>query len=157
MSGKKNDTSKPDLSLVPAVAMEQMALAFMHGEKKYGRYNYCNGFESHRLVAAALRHLTAYQSGENLDPESGASHLGHALASIAMLLHTSQLGTNRDTRYSPGTRMQVHAPLRGPGITENLYPNAYVTLDKHGLDGTPVVGKPKEVNGISVSEKWGAR
>ena len=96
---KKLDTNKADLSLLPLVALEQMARAFMFGEKRYGRYNYTAGFNSHRLVAAALRHITQWQDGEDNDPESGASHLGHALASIAMLLHTIQLGTNVDTRY----------------------------------------------------------
>lgn len=98
MSAKKFDGAKPDLSLLPLPALEQMALAFMHGEKKYGRYNYAAGFDSHRLVAACLRHVAQWQDGEDLDPESGASHLGHALASLAMLLHTIQLGTNKDTR-----------------------------------------------------------
>jgi len=97
---KKNDQAKPDLSLLPLPALEQMALAFMYGEKKYGRYNYTAGFESHRLIAACLRHVSQYQNGEDLDPESGASHLGHALASLAMLLHTISLGTNRDTRLN---------------------------------------------------------
>lgn len=97
--GKKYDQSKPDLSLIPRPALEQMAYAFMHGEVKYGRYNYCAGFDSHRLLAAAFRHLTQWQSGEDLDSESGYSHLGHALASIAMLLHIQELGTMRDTRY----------------------------------------------------------
>jgi hypothetical protein len=98
MTAKKNDQTKPDLSLLPLPALEEMAKAFMWGEKKYGRYNYTAGFDSHRLIAACLRHVSQYQNGEDSDPESGASHLGHALASLAMLLHTISLGTNKDTR-----------------------------------------------------------
>lgn len=125
---KKNDNSKPDLSLLPSVALEAMSRALMFGENKYGRYNYCNGFESHRLVAACLRHVTAWQDGEDNDPESGGSHLGHALASLAMLLHTIQLGTNKDTRRGKGEKaLPVHAPLTGPAITTNLYPKKSVT------------------------------
>lgn len=101
MGGIKHDTGKADLSLNPYIALKEMALAFMWGEKKYNRYNYTQGFESHRLVAAAMRHLCEYQNGEDLDPEStiGSSHLGHALACIAMLLHCEELGTLTDTRY----------------------------------------------------------
>ena len=99
MSGTKYDSGKADLSLLPLVALEQMARAFMYGEAKYARYNYCKGFDTHRLIGAALRHINQWQNGEDLDPESGASHLGHALASIAMLLHIMELGTARDTRY----------------------------------------------------------
>lgn len=99
--GKKFDGGKADLSLVPRIASEEMARAFMVGEKKYGRYNYTAGLQSHRLIAAAMRHLHAYQEGEDMDPEGTefrSKHLGHALASIAMLLHCEELGTLTDTR-----------------------------------------------------------
>ena len=69
-SGTKHDTGKVDISLVPLVATEAEARALMFGEKKYGRYNYTQGFETSRLVAACLRHVLAYQDGEDTDPES---------------------------------------------------------------------------------------
>lgn len=97
--GTKHDTGKPDLSLLPKPALEAMAEALMYGEKKYGRYNYTKGFDSHRLFAAIQRHLLAWQDGETNDPESGLSHLSHALASLAMLIHCKDLGTLVDTRY----------------------------------------------------------
>jgi hypothetical protein len=94
----KFDSGKPDLSLNPSVALEEMAYAFMLGEKKYGRYNFHNGMEASRLVAACLRHVHAWNEGENLDKESGRSHLGHALACLAMILQQQKLGTLRDNR-----------------------------------------------------------
>lgn len=97
--GLKNDSEKPDLSLVPLVAIEGMARALMTGEKKYNRYNYLSGFHSHRLIAASLRHILAWQDGETLDPETGNNHLWHALASLAMLLDCEKHGTLVDTRY----------------------------------------------------------
>lgn len=96
--GKKFDGDKPDLSLVPRSAIEGMARAFMVGEKKYGRYNFTRGMQSHRFVAAAMRHIVAWQDGESKDPETGNHHLWHALASIAMLLECERLGTLEDTR-----------------------------------------------------------
>ncbi len=96
--GIKHDRSKIDLSLNPLAALNEMAKAFMHGEKKYGRNNYKKGMESHRYIAACLRHVTAWQNGESLDPESGNHHLGHALASLAMLLECERVGTLKDTR-----------------------------------------------------------
>ncbi len=97
--GRKDDTEKPDLSLLPKEFLEEVAKAFMHGEKKYGRYNYRSGMAWHRLVAALLRHVSAFNEGEDNDAESGHSHLGHAGACLAMLLvyQTHSLGT--DTRY----------------------------------------------------------
>lgn len=101
-AGIKYDMGKPDLSLCPRVALEAMAEAFMVGERKYGRYNYLKGFEVHRLVAAAMRHLVAFNEGENIDSEYGTQHLGHALASIAMILDMEKNGTMKETRYVRG-------------------------------------------------------
>jgi hypothetical protein len=39
-----------------------------------------------RYYAAALRHLPAWRGGEELDPESGLTHLAHALANAAFLM-----------------------------------------------------------------------
>jgi hypothetical protein len=107
-SGIKYDTGKPDLSLCPRVALEEMAKAFMVGEKKYGRYNYLKGMEVHRLVAAAMRHLSAFNEGEDYDPEYGVTkHLGHALASIAMILDMEANGTIKETRYVRGQGLKA--------------------------------------------------
>lgn len=97
--GSKFDEGKPDLSLIPYVALKEEAFGFMLGIRKYGRYEYTKGLESSRLVAAALRHITLWSEGEELDPESGASHLGHARCCLAMLLHCQQLNTLKDNRY----------------------------------------------------------
>jgi hypothetical protein len=96
--GKKFDIGKPDLSLIPLPALIEEAKGFMLGESKYGRYNYTEGMEASRLVAAALRHITIWMEGEDNDQESGASHLGHARCCLAMLIHTQQLGTLKDNR-----------------------------------------------------------
>jgi hypothetical protein len=83
--GTKFDQGKPSLTLVPAEALIGMTRALDYGAKKYGRYNYRDGIKHSRLLDAALRHLTAILAGEDIDPESGNSHLWHALASLAML------------------------------------------------------------------------
>lgn len=98
VSGIKHDADKTDLSLLPRVSLEQEARALQFGVQKYGRYNYVKGFESSRLIAACLRHVVAWQDGEDKDPESGVSHLGHAKACLSMLLHLEQLGNLQDNR-----------------------------------------------------------
>lgn len=100
--GTKHDTGKPDLSLVPRVAVEEIAKALTYGEKKYERYNYLKGFNSNRLIAASLRHITAWQDGEEVDAESGLSHMAHALACLSMLLHCKSIGTLVDGRFNKG-------------------------------------------------------
>lgn len=95
----KDDKEKIDLSLLPKVFLEEVAKAFMVGEKKYGRYNYCKGHKISQLVAAMQRHISAYNDGEELDPKDGQHHLGAAAACIAMLLRQKELGTLEDNRY----------------------------------------------------------
>jgi len=99
-SGVKNDFQKIDLSLLTRASLEAEASAMMFGEEKYGRHNFRNGFETHRLVAAALRHITAWQDGESLDPESGLSHLNHAKACLGMLITNIADGKAIDTRFT---------------------------------------------------------
>lgn len=98
MSGTKHDDGKPDLSLIPRAAMNGIARALMFGANKYGRYNYCKGFENTRLAAACLRHVMAYLDGEDTDPESKLSHLDHALATLSMMVHCEELGTLVENR-----------------------------------------------------------
>lgn len=88
MSADKKDSGKPQLSLIPREALEEMARGFEYGAKKYARYNFEKGFEWSRPLDAALRHLSAMAAGELIDSESGNTHLAHALCSLAMLAHS---------------------------------------------------------------------
>jgi len=95
----KNDKEKVDLSLIPLIASLEEARAFMVGEKKYGRYNYCKGHKASQLAAAAERHLKAWFQGEEYDTQDGQHHLGAVRACIAMILRQKELGTLIDDRF----------------------------------------------------------
>lgn len=85
--GTKSDEGKADLSLLPKAGLDSAARAFMFGSKKYERDNWKKGISNERLIAALLRHLTAWNDGELVDSESGLSHLDHAGATLMMLQH----------------------------------------------------------------------
>ena len=97
--GIKHDQAKPDLSLLPREFLDEVAKAMQYGEKKYGRYNYRGGMEWHRVVAACMRHITAWNDGEEVDAESNLSHLGHAGACILMLCVMIKNNNGQDTRF----------------------------------------------------------
>ena len=84
IEGVKYDQEKPDYSLVPFGAMDQVVKVLTYGAKKYDRFNW-EKVESRRYQAAALRHISAYMQGEKIDPESGVNHLAHAICSILFL------------------------------------------------------------------------
>lgn len=103
-TASKNDSGKIDLSLIPQVALIEEAKAFRVGEIKYNRYNYTKGHKASQLIAAALRHLTAYNDGEDYDLVDGQHHLGSVRACCAMILRQIQLGTYIDDRFKKETK-----------------------------------------------------
>jgi len=98
-SGTKNDDGKPDLSLIPKVALWGMGAALTYGAKKYSRHNFRSGLSYSRLIAACMRHVSAFNEGEDNDTESLLSHIDHALASLAMLKFMIAERSELDDRY----------------------------------------------------------
>jgi hypothetical protein len=97
--GIKQDFGKPKISLIPSEAIIEMAKAFTYGASKYSEHNFKLGIKYSRLLDAAMRHLLAFNSGEDIDFESKNNHLGHALASIAMLTYMTYNKKDMDDRY----------------------------------------------------------
>jgi hypothetical protein len=97
--GIKFDGNKPNLTFIPKEAMFEMGKALTFGAKKYGDHNYRNGMKVSRQLAAALRHIYQHLDGETLDPESGVTHIGHALASLAMACYTLNNHKDLDDRF----------------------------------------------------------
>jgi hypothetical protein len=92
-------SKKTPLHLIPPIAMTAAAHAHAQGAEKYGAFNWRrNGVNATTYIAAMLRHLNAYRDGEDMDPESGVSHLGHAIASANILLDAQHCGTLVDDR-----------------------------------------------------------
>ncbi len=97
--GIKHDNGKPDMSMISKDLLEQLAKVRMFGEKKYARDNWKKGFKYSRSIAAAMRHIAAFNDGENLDPESGLPHIAHAMACLEHLLNDFLHHPDNDDRY----------------------------------------------------------
>lgn len=96
---RTDDSGKPPLAKVPLALTEAVANVMEYGHKKYGDYNnYKKGMEISRNLSCALRHIMAFQNGENNDPESGQNHLGHAAARLGFVLDNIKRGTAIDDR-----------------------------------------------------------
>jgi len=94
----KLDNGKPELAIVPEEMLALAARAFSYGAKKYARNNYKKGMSWTRLLDASLRHIYAFSHGEDTDPESGESHIAHALASLGMLAYHLKHHKDKDNR-----------------------------------------------------------
>jgi len=90
---------KAPLGLVPPYAMEQTAWVHNLGAEKYGPWNWREtGVCASTYVNAILRHLNAWRDGEDLDPESGITHLAHIACSANILMDAEVCGKLQDDR-----------------------------------------------------------
>lgn len=84
-SGARFNEGKPSFDLIPLLALEDCAQVFGYGKNKYASWNWAKGMAWSAPFACLLRHLSAWQRGEDIDPESGLPHLGHAMCNLVML------------------------------------------------------------------------
>ena len=90
---------KAPMELLPPHSLTETAWVHGLGAAKYGRYNWrSNQVAASTYVSAIMRHLAAWHSGEDLDPESGRSHLAHIAAGCNILMDAQQHGTLVDDR-----------------------------------------------------------
>ena len=97
----KFDQDKLPLHLLSTEALNQTAAVLKFGAQKYAEHNWRKGFAWSRPLAAAMRHIMAFNDGEDKDPESGLSHLAHAACCIMFLLEFEKTHQHLDDRYKP--------------------------------------------------------
>lgn len=101
-SAMKFDQDKLPLHLLSTEAMNQTAAVLAFGAQKYAEHNWRKGFAWSRPLSAAMRHITAFNAGEDKDPESGLSHLAHAACCIMFLLEFEKTHQHLDDRFKTG-------------------------------------------------------
>lgn len=98
----KFDNGKPQINLVPPEVIIAAANVFGFGAQKYGVNNWrqdINKFPYSRHYGSIMRHLLAWHSGEDLDPESGLPHTHHALTQMMILVMCEIEGKDVDDRF----------------------------------------------------------
>jgi hypothetical protein len=99
---------KVSIGLVPASSIIYQALAMEDGAVKYGPFNYRETqVRATVYINAALRHLYSYMDGEELAQDSQKPHLGHALASIGIIVDAKESGTLIDDRPKAGAAARL--------------------------------------------------
>lgn len=99
----KFDQQKPPLHLLDSDALEGLARVLEFGAKKYAAHNWRKGISYSRLIGAALRHTFAILKGEDVDPESGLSHVDHLGCCWMFLSNMMKNRKDLDDRYVPKT------------------------------------------------------
>lgn len=99
----KFGVAKPAMSNVPPAALIQIMLAMADGKEKYGRANWRDkAVTASTYYDAACRHLFAWWDGEETADDSGVSHLGHAMACLAIIVDARSVDKCNDDRPLAG-------------------------------------------------------
>lgn len=85
----RGNAGKPRWSLLALEVFEPVVRVLMFGAKKYAAWNFTNdkGLSWTETGECMQRHLNAWLRGEDNDPESGESHLGHIGCNLMFLLY----------------------------------------------------------------------
>lgn len=95
----KHDQEKIRYDLFPPEAYDQVCKVLTFGAKKYAAHNWTKGFQWSRLLGAALRHIFSWARGEDKDPETGLSHLAHAVCCLIFLIWHERYKPELDDRF----------------------------------------------------------
>lgn len=101
VAGVKHDQEKVPLQLLSTAWLMGVGRVLQFGAKKYAAHNWRQGIERSRLMGAALRHILAYNAGEDVDPETGLSHLHHASCCLMFAAELHETRPDLDDRYRP--------------------------------------------------------
>ena len=77
---------KVPMHCVSCAVMAELGLAMMEGGRKYGTHNYrAMGVRGSVYYDAVFRHMMSWWEGQDVDPDSGVSHVTKAIACLVVL------------------------------------------------------------------------
>lgn len=86
-AGRKDDEGKDRWDLLPWKEVGDVVAVLTFGAGHYGADNWkAVPAPRRRYVAAVMRHVVAWQTGERTDATTGRSHLAHAVACLLFLM-----------------------------------------------------------------------
>lgn len=106
---------KAPLEYLEAICNPGEARVLKVGADKYGRRNFTvSPIRASVYVGALRRHIDAWASGEDIDPDSGESTLSHIRADIAVIQAAQAAGTFVDDRGDYSVREPKPSALQYP-------------------------------------------
>lgn len=118
-------TKKAPLSVLPKNVVYEAALGLLEGARKYGRHNYRTaGIRASVYADAVDRHMAQWWEGEDVDPDSGLSHVTKAICTLVVLRDAMMRGMwtdDRPPKTADGWMQEMNA--KAAAIIEK-YPDA---------------------------------
>lgn len=112
-AGIKYDDKKPKMHLLPPKAITEVSKVLTFGADKYDEENWrrLDNLQA-RYSSSALRHIFAHLDGEQLDPESGVSHIAHAICCLMF-----KLEVELETKEKKAREPVRNESAKGDGFT----------------------------------------
>lgn len=133
---------KASLSTVPSPVLMEVGIGMQEGACKYGRHNYrAIGVRGSVYYDATVRHLMAWWEGEDIDPDSGLSHVTKAICSLVVLRDAMMQDKFNDDR-PPKSKPWLPALNGASEVLFNKYPSPvkpYTEADNSWVEG-PALG-----------------
>jgi len=112
--GVKHDIGKPRYELIAPEFLHGLAKILTFGAEKYDDRNWEKGMAWGRPFGALQRHLWAWWNGEEIDAETGKSHLHHAACCLMFLSAYEARNIGLDDRKL------LPKPFCSPDLFENV-------------------------------------
>jgi len=115
----------PIYSVISLRVLANVALGMLEGALKYGRHNYrVIGVRASVYYDAVMaRHMPSWWEGEDIDPDSGLSHVTKAIASLVVLRDAMIRGNwvdDRPPKTDPAVLVEMNTRVKA--LLEK-YPN----------------------------------
>jgi hypothetical protein len=131
-------TKKIPVSVLPMPVLGEVGLALLEGARKYGRHNWrVAGVRGSVYIDACFRHLASWWEGEDVDPDSGLSHITKAIAGLVVLRDSMLMENWKDDR----------PPKIKDGWVQELNKKAAEIIEKHpnALEPYTQIGTEKDI------------
>lgn len=124
---------KVPLHVVSSFVLLEMSLGMLEGGCKYGSHNYrVAGVRASVYYDAFMRHAMAWWEGEDIDPDSGLSHVTKMLSCLSVLRDSMHRGNWVDDR----------PPKMEDGWIKELNEKAKTIIEKYPDPVKPFTEKP---------------
>jgi hypothetical protein len=150
--------NKAPMSTVSAPVMAEVGVAMLEGALKYGRHNYrAVGVRAAVYYDATMRHLMDWWEGQDIDPDSGMSHITKAITSLVVLRDSMIQGNWTDDR--PPSSPEFYAELNRKVVAlrdkykdcDPIHYTAAHMSERFGQQNTVGYRDPRTVAGVYVS------
>lgn len=97
-TGGEKGSKAERFDLIPVDALTALARHYGRGAEKYSDENWLRGYDWKLSYAALQRHANAWWAGEDVDPETGSSHMTAVAWHAFTLFVFARRGKGTDSR-----------------------------------------------------------